>query len=549
MRTLIGVLIASILLTTAWTHANAQETSEPPAANLSFSEIQARMRGRDVSDASNLQIAASAVETAELSTGNYDYRAFMKRTPIEDAHDIYPPAEIVSFSYELVDTEPDPSRPVIFLFNGGPGSASIWLHMAGFGPDKTSAEFSGGPSGEVTLSRGANGGFLIDVADLVFVDPVGTGLSRVTDGTDDLKFRDLRVDARAMCRFAQNWLAAEDRGDAPVYVLGVSYSTLRAAGMASHNSCRDFRQELRGLIFVSGLLDLRMRHPRDVTGRVSPYPTIAAIAWNRGLIDHTLWPGGLQMFLDEMESYADTTLRPAMIEGRRLALPERRAIINELHTQLGIAPPSETIVSIAAGIQNARRNVDGNAAACPYDARFDCRRTFGSHPDLPLLAFGDRLETELAAYLSRKMNYELATDHYTVMRENLFRANWDYRFHKSAERGAGTDMAHTLVRKIRLPEPIPSVVEIASLNDLVAYFKGRRTAGKNTTRIMVASGIHDLVTPYYAMELALLNAGLEPSQFEMRLYEGGHMMYLEKETGYQLAADIRSFVLSGEKRF
>lgn len=549
MKITVGILIVGFLLATILPHANAQESPDQRTANLSIGDLQARMRGREIAIPSNSVLAASEVQTAKLRSGNHDYRAFMKRTPIEDAHDIYPPAEVVSFSYELVDGGSDPSRPVIFLFNGGPGSASIWLHMAGFGPDKTSAEFVGGPSGDVTLSRAVNDGFLIDVADLVFVDPVGTGLSRVTDGDDDRKFRDLRVDARAMCRFAQNWLASENRVGTPVYVLGVSYSTLRAAGMASHNMCSDFRENLRGLIFVSGLLDLRMRHPRDATGRMSVFPTIAAIAWNRGLIDRNLWPGGLDAFLEEMETYARDTVRPALIEGHLLAEPERRAIINELNAKLGLTLPSDTITTIAAAIQHARRNVDGSSTACGYDARFDCDRRFGFHPNLPLLVFGEQLETDLAADLSRVFDYELATDHYTVMREDRFRTNWDYRFHKSSDRGAGTDMAHTLVKKIKLPRPIPGPGEIASLNDLAAYFKGRRPADKGTTRIMVVSGLHDLVTPYYAMELALINAGLEPSQFEMHLYEGGHMMYLEKETGYQLAADIRSFILSGEKRF
>lgn len=546
MIRLIEILFLSLLLTIAAPSGYAQESSESPATILSLEEVKARVQGKSVADPVNETLAASDLLTSTLASGSFDYRGFMKRTRIEDRHDVYPPAEIVSFSYELDEAADDQSRPVLFMFNGGPGSASIWLHMTGFGPEKTSARFADEPAGDVVLSRGANDGFLIDVADLVFVDPVGTGLSRVLGDGDEREFQDLRVDARAMCRFAQNWLEAEGRVGAPVYVLGVSYSTLRAAGMASHSRCRDFRENLHGLILVSGLLDLRMRHGRDLTGPASYFPSIAAIAWHRGRVDRSQWSDDIDAFLDAMEAYADTTILPAMAQEHRLTDAERRALMIELHEKIGISPPNETVDSIAAAIRNARRQVDGRATACSYDARFDCGRSFGSHPNLPLLPFGEDLEDELVTYLSDRLNYELNPEAYSVMREQMFRTNWDYRFHKSLEIGSGTDMADTLVRQIILPRPSPNETKISSLSDLVGLFGFGRGSGQQTTRIMVASGIHDLVTPYFAMELALLKAGLEPSQFEMHRYYGGHMMYVEKETGHQLAADIRSFIRAGE---
>ncbi|MEO1188672.1 MAG: hypothetical protein AAFW60_06340, partial [Pseudomonadota bacterium] len=188
----------------------------------------------------HLTLAQSAPQTAVLASGEYTYRAFVKRTRIEDRLDAYPSADIVSFSYEAADTDADRKRPVIFMFNGGPGSSSIWLHMTGFGPEKTSADLMNAIDDDVPLSREPNAGFLIDVGDLVFVDAIGTGLSRVVDADEEGRVKDLRVDAHAMCRYVQNWLKHEDRVGAPVYVVGVSYSTLRAAGMASHPKCGDF---------------------------------------------------------------------------------------------------------------------------------------------------------------------------------------------------------------------------------------------------------------------------------------------------------------------
>lgn len=514
----LGLLVAATVFSTS-----SQERQSPQSGTSPFGDVRNIIGGHDVAEPTNEQIAASEQQSADLASGSISYRAFLKRTRIEDRHDVFPPADVISFSYEADGDGADPARPVVFLFNGGPGSSSIWLHMTGFGPYKTSADLINAQDGEVPLTHEENPGFLIDVADLVFVDPIGTGLSSVVEGGSETAFRDLRVDARAMCRFAQNWLEAENRVGAPVYVVGVSYSTLRAAGMASHPNCKDFRKQLHGLIFVSGLLDLRMRHARDTAGRISRYPTIAAIAWQRGLVDRARWPDGFEAFLADMEAYADTVIGPSLTQAHLLPAADRRDIMDELHTQIGLAPPNQHVATIAASLRNAQKQVDGTKTACQYDARFDCGRTFGSHPDLPLLPFGGHLETILVDQWREMTGFALNPQTYRVIRGGKFRANWDYRFLKSQESGAGTDMADIMRRRINPPKPLP-------------------VAAENTTRIMVASGLFDLVTPYYAMELALLRAGLTPSQFDMHVYEGGHMMYLEKETGHQLAADIRSFI-------
>ena len=543
-------LIICVLLGTATAISMYSQESKTPSVGEPILETVTNIAVADrVTPEIEGSFATSETQIATLESGDFEYRAFVKNTRIEDRHDVFPPANIVSISYEADAHQKDLKRPVMFLFNGGPGSSSIWLHMTGFGPKKISADLLYPQDGEVPLEQEDNLGFLIDVADLVFVDPVGTGLSRVISPSRETAFQDLRVDARAMCRFAQNWLQAEGRVGAPVYVVGVSYSTLRAAGMASHPMCKDFRKNLHGLIFVSGLLDMRMRHSRDTTGRISRYPTIAAIAWYRGLVDQSRWPGGRSAYLADIEQYSDTKLGPALLNRHRLTPTETRAIINDVHTRLGMNPPGEQIRTIAAALSNAQNRLDGEDLACSYDARFNCTGGLGPHPDLPLLAFGDELEKELVSQIGDLTGYELQPDNYTVMRGNRFRANWDYRFHKSFESGAGTDMAHTLLRNITPEKPSPITADIGPQSQYTQRPVRNTRSGQSTTRIMVASGLYDLATPYYAMELALLRAGLEPSQFEMHLYEGGHMMYLEKETGYQLAADIRSFVGATERLF
>lgn len=524
----------------------ATVSSEYPQGRVSaqpdqapFVEVPDRIVGRAIAEPSNERIASSGPQTATLASGSISYRAYLNRTLIEDRHDVFPPADVYSFSYQADGNDEDLKRPVVFLFNGGPGSSSIWLHTTGLGPYKTSADLLNPQDGVVPLEHEENPGFLIDVADLVFVDPVGTGLSRVIGDASESAFKDLRVDARAMCKFAQNWLEAEDRIEAPVFIVGVSYSTLRAAGMASHPNCKNFGRNLSGLIFVSGLLDLRMRHAHDVSGRVSRYPTIAAIAWQRGLVDRARWPSGMQAFLTDMEAYANTVIGPSLTQAHLLSEKKTRQIIEEMHTQIGLDAPDKNVTSLFTSMRLAKRRAGRAKAPCGYDARFDCGRVFGPHPNLELYQLGDDLERILVEQWRSMTGYELNPETYTAIRRGRFGVNWDYRFLKSGEIGAGTDMAHILSRKIKRKHPF-------SLKQVKAEAEAQVSTVHTKTRIMVASGLYDLVTPYYAMELALLRAGFAPSQFEVHLYEGGHMMYLEKETGHQFANDIRSFILGGE---
>ncbi|MEM1390938.1 MAG: hypothetical protein AAGG45_07635 [Pseudomonadota bacterium] len=533
------LVLLSILMAAQFA-VEAQEPEQPRAAI----DIQRFTAGRPVPPASNERLAQSDVIEAEIGSTTVAYRSFVNRTPIMDRYDVYPPANIVSFSYEAVDVDTTEPRPVIFFFNGGPGSSSIWLHRTAFGPQKTSVIYPVMDDRDVELYTHENEGFLIDVADLVFVDPVNTGLSRVADDQSFKAFQDLRVDARAMCRFVEVWTEAEGRQDAPIYLAGASYGSLRIAGMASHPTCRRVRSRVDGLIFISGLLDLRLRSSDSILKYVAEYPTLAAATWHRGFVDTDFWNGDRAAYLKAAATYANTVLGPALAQSYRFSQEETQTVIQDFYNTLGLTvPSSRPFKTIRDAAQVSRLLLAHPKMVCLNDARFNCKRGHDLHSKLSLEFLGAKLLEDFADTHWSDLGFEASREEYIVLTGNGFRANWDYRFHKSADGGLGTNLARILSNTL-MTRTRPLLAVPPPMNRVIGDSVHMPTISrKPIPKLMVASGLHDLNTPWAAMELALLRAGFESGDFELNLYEGGHMMYLNEQTGYQLARDIRSFVL------
>ncbi len=505
--------------------ALAQPEQRTAPREIGSSEFSITQTFKTGTIARNERLAGSTTHQFASEAGPIPYRAHINRTPVIDPQSVFPPIEIVSFSYEKPSVATDQDRPVIFFFNGGPGSSTIWLHQTAFGPNKVSVDYEGGFESTPKISQTENTGFLIDVGDLVFVDPVGTGLSRPLNAAELETFADLRVDARSMCRFAKTWLDANDRANAPVYLVGSSYGALRIAGMASHPSCRKFRKQIRGLVFVSGVLNLRGRAMGTVTHAVGFFPTLAALAWHDGDVPKAMWAGSLQLYLMAAKTIAQRDVGPSWFEddlqSNEAAILKRQRVA----AFLGSTDERATKTSVRTTVSKMIATLQRPKRRCAYDARSHCMR--GEYlPGIKLDELAIELETRLASYLNTNLNYALDTESYFSVRQERFRTNWDYRFLKSQEFGQGTNMAEVLASALRNSNAISALLKKDS----------------PPIKLMVASSPHDIVTPFYAIELALRNAGFSRDAITTRTYEGGHMMYLDEETGHRLAADIRSFI-------
>lgn len=548
---LLSLLLVIALFSVQMGFANAQteDDPEPKAAEA----IKERLRTFGVegglvrAPSTNKVLARSESNMAILESGQHSYRMAINSTPLEDRNSRLPPSDLVSFSYASDVTENLKERPVLFAFNGGPGSSSMWLHMGAWGPKRIATPGTPDRFSLPPYPLEENRAFLIDVADLVFVDPIGTGLSRARDPEQAQAFFSVTGDAGSLCSYVTQWLRAEGRWGAPVYLAGESYGSLRIAAMAVHPGCRQLRRHLKGLIFVSGLLDLTQNRRYSLTVSL---PTRAALAWYHGFVDRSLWDNDLEAFLDEAIDVAVNDVSSALLKGHSISSADEAALMSKIARLTGLSETNrpESLEELKAAFARQARQA-GFRGYDIYDARFTNQRIEGSKRPVSLnfSNFVDVFSTHLGEMVLDLTGFDLSGE-YVAMNLGSALRRWRYNS-SSGTQGGGVNLARELARKSRLQANVRAWKQgerekSADDNKQVEITVNAPVSGP---RLMVVSGLHDLVTPFFGMELALQSAGFSPDAYEIHLYEGGHMMYFDKEIGEQLANDVRAFIASGEE--
>ena len=229
-------------------------------------------------------------------------------------------------------------RPLTFLFNGGPGSSTIWLHMGAFGPVRVvTKDVAHTPPAPYAVVD--NDESLLDASDLVFIDAPGTGFSRIGGKDKEKAFYGVDQDIHAFAEFIREFLSKYGRWNSPKYVFGESYGTMRGAGLAY--ALQQESIDLNGLILLSDILnwDLLPDDPRVNPGIDEPYivslPTYAATAWYHDKLDNR--PKDLLPFLSEVEGFATGEYAQALILGERLDAKTRMTIA-ESYTRTPVFP-------------------------------------------------------------------------------------------------------------------------------------------------------------------------------------------------------------------
>jgi len=207
-----------------------------------------------------------------------EYIASVAETILEDPSG-RPAASLVSISYTKTGEKEAGTRPVTFIFNGGPGSSSVWLHMAAFSPRRAALPSDAKPTGAAPYTLVDNPYTLLDVSDLVFIDPIGTGYSRLLPGGKPEDFYGVIEDGRSMCDFLSTWLTANKRWNSPKFVAGESYGTIRAAEMAKQ--LPSYGILLNGVMLFGQAMDFTQTTP--IPGFDMAYtlilPSMAATGW------------------------------------------------------------------------------------------------------------------------------------------------------------------------------------------------------------------------------------------------------------------------------
>jgi carboxypeptidase C (cathepsin A) len=450
--------------------------------------------------------------TLSLAGRPIEYRAIAETTGLTDQKG-EATASVYTVSY-LADAPagqpPGQGRPVAFVFNGGPGAASVFLHLGGLGPRILETPASGAvPSPPVHLID--NPSTWLSFTDLVFVDPVGTGFShgKGKDDNPDKPFWNVRGDINSLGAVVRRWLTRHERWRAPVFLVGESYGGLRAAVLASSLE-RDIGVTVSGLVLISPALDLAILHP-DISNTLAPAFELPSYAATAAALAETA-PAAEAGRTAEGFALSDYLVGVAGLKGIPAAGDPFVARIARL-----IGLPDDIVRRERGRVPNrvfARELRRGQGEILSlYDATVT--RAAGANPsdeDAGDPVLGPAIAAYTAAfgsYAPEGLGYRTERPYRVLPREVSHQWDWD-----GARGEGGLGLALSSLEKTLLSHP--------------------------GTRLLVANGRYDLVTPYLASRWLVDQLGLPEAvraAVSLGVYEGGHMMYMRPQSRAALAAD------------
>jgi carboxypeptidase C (cathepsin A) len=452
--------------------------------------------------------------TLTLDGKQLHYTATVQQMPIQntsgetEAHMFY-------VAYTLDDAD-HAKRPVTFCFNGGPGSASFWVHMGAMGPRSPVLKDNGDmPPPPFTLRD--NSETWLDKTDLVFIDAVGTGYSRAKTQEVARRLNGVSGDIQSFGEFVRMYITRNDRWNSPLFIAGESYGTFRAAGLAGN--LIDQGIAVNGVTLISTILNYGAS--RGSLMHNLPYalylPTFTADAFY-----HKKLPPDLQKdmkaTLKEAEAFAMTEYLPGLDKGDTMSADERRALIEKLHRYTGLSTTYLDDSDMRVDVQHFTRELlrdqkltigrlDGRLTGpSPLNAgetaEFDPSGTLTRPP----------FQAAFMQYIRTELNYK--TDMFYYVSGGIL--PWDY-----ASGGGDNNFVDTTAALRNAFEKNPHL------------------------KVMVCCGYHDLATPYFAAQYTLNHTGLHPEMLKnvsWQFYDAGHMMYIDKPSHEKLKKDIAAFI-------
>jgi carboxypeptidase C (cathepsin A) len=426
-----------------------------------------------------------------------------------------PKAAIVTTAY--IAEPRDPNRPVTFLFNGGPGSGSVWLQMGAFGPKRVAipsdARDDGGPPYPIL----DNPDSLLDVTDLVFIDPVGTGFSHTIGETKGEDYWGVTKDAQSVAAVIRKWLNENGRWNSPKFVGGESYGTTRSAAVVHQLEGEYNDVALNGVILISTVLDFAAgsEAPGNELGYITTLPSMATTALYHGKAS-SVSPA---QFAEEARQFAIGPYAAFLLKGQHAGTEERTAVRTQLARFTGLSEDylEQADLRVTPGRFYKELLRDRGLTVGRLDSRYTGKDydNAGEYPDNDPSFYGiDGGYTAAVNHFMRDtIGYDTDQRYVTIG----YVGPWDWRL------GDGRDSD-------------------AYLN--VAPYLGRALRENSGLRIFVGQGWYDFATPFFAAEYALSRTGFPQDRIEYHYYDAGHMMYVRDEDRRKLAQDVRDFIRS-----
>jgi len=426
----------------------------------------------------------------------------------------------IFFTYYARDGVADRAkRPITYTYNGGPGSSSVWLHLGAFGPRRVKTDDEGWAL-PPPYELGDNAESLLDVTDLVFIDPVTTGYSRAVPGVDPKKFYGVKEDAETVAEFIRLWTSRFGRWSSPKFLAGESYGTTRSARLSSVLQSRH-GMYLNGIVLLSSILNFQTA--RFDVGNDLPYPlflpTYTAIAWYHKRLPADLEAAGVEKATAEARRFALGEYTLALAKGNGLTPEEWRDTAAKVARYTGLSADFVSRANLRPAIQEFVKELlrDQRATVGRLDGRFK-----GMDRD----AAGATAESD--------PSYAAIQGTYTAMLNNYV----------SQDLGFKSDLPYEIltdrVRPWNYDEFANSYVNVAE--DL------RKAMAQNPAlKVFVGNGYYDLATPFFATEYTFDHLGFEPAyrqRVSLHYYQAGHMMYIRRADREQLKKDVAAFMAS-----
>jgi carboxypeptidase C (cathepsin A) len=440
-----------------------------------------------------------------------------------------PGAKMFFMAYTRNDIKDLSSRPITFAYNGGPGSSSVWLHMGCLGPRRIRMSKEGF-SVKPPFGLEDNEHSLLDVTDLVLIDPVSTGFSRPLPGEKKSQFHGVQEDIASVGEFIRLYITKFGRWTSPKFLLGESYGTFRSAGLSGFLQGRQHGMYLNGIILVSSVLDFTTIGFSK--GNNLPYilflPHYTATAWYHKQLSSELQARELTQLLEEVEKFALNDYSVALLMGNRLDEQTEQQIATKLSQYTGLS--EEYIRQANLRIRHDRfvKQLlrDEFKTVGRLDSRFTGRDEDAAGEnyefDPSSAAIMGSFSTMLNHYLRTELNYKKDLPY------NIYGNVYPWNF------------SQTLGSR-RSIEAVPYMAETL-----------RRAMSENKhLQVFAANGYYDGATPYFGTEYTFSQIGLNDEfkdRVHMGYYKAGHMMYIRKPSLAMLKKDLSEFIRSASGR-
>lgn len=440
--------------------------------------------------------------------------------------------QVAFFGYTAYtkDGETDATkRPVTFCYNGGPGSSSMWLHLGVIGPKHVVVNdpYDNPPPPYKTED---NMNSILDVTDIVMIDPVGTGLSHAVGKGKNKDFWGVDGDIKSVSWFIKQYVTDNDRWNSPKFLLGESYGTTRSAGVV------DYLQEnlgvaMNGVVLISVVLDLRTLtfQQGDDISYILHLPSYAATAWYHNKLINK--PADLNAYLTEVRNFAGGEYAAALMKGDKLTDAEKDALAAKLSSYTGLSKSYWLNANLRVNEPQFTQELlrDEHMTVGRLDARY---KGINQDPLSEYSSFDPQSTTISPAYVAAFMNYyygDLKVDKSYPYHVNAYSTegfDWDWKHSKN---GLGGDPYTT--------NTATDLAEAMSHNP--------------NLKILVLNGLFDLATPFYATEYTFDHMGLEKKlkqNITLKYYNAGHMMYVEPASAVAFKKDVSDFITSNSSK-